>query len=156
MNAPFDTEEFHDFELDGFDTRTERQLAPLVVLIWRIGCPTSRLAAPFFDRLQIRYPQARVVGVVQDSREDIDRYCRENGIAFRQLVDADRKVTKAFKVSLVPTYVLTDASGKVISGGVSWDKDKINELAARTAALVSAPVEPLVTEADDVPAFKPG
>src|SRR5688572_23686701 len=100
---------FPDFELEGFDSAEARAGAPLVVIFWRIGCSTSRLTVPFFDRLQDGYPGAKVVGVCQETPEAVAAYVEEAGLRVRHLADQDLRVSRQFGIQYAPTYFLTDS-----------------------------------------------
>lgn len=144
---------FPDFRLAGFDSERVRSERPLVVVIWRIGCSTSRLAVPFFGRLARAYPDAKVIGVCQEAQAEIDAYM---DLGFEQLADLDLNVTRQFGITVVPTYFLTDASGLVLEEGTSWDRVRLEAIGARVAAMLGQPPVTLVTDGDGVPAFKPG
>ena len=147
---------FQDFEVDGFSSFGARAGAPFVVFLWRTGCPTCRLALPFFDRLARRYPGASVVGVSQDDAATTEAYCRESGVSMRQLIDEGLKVSRELGLVVVPAYAVTDASGEVLEAGNAWDAGKLESIGRIVAERLGVVPEPLVTDADEVPAFKPG
>lgn len=147
---------FPDFSLEGFDTREALAMGPMVVFVWRIGCSTSRLAAPFFDRLAAAYPGATVVSVCQETRQEIDSYAAEHGLTFRQLADEDLRVTRLLDVTVVPSYWLVDRSGMVLISGNGWDRGLLERIGERLALLLGVAGASLVRDSDDVPAFKPG
>jgi thiol-disulfide isomerase/thioredoxin len=155
--SPFAVAEpFVDFLIDGFDTAQIRQSKPLLIVIWRTGCSTCRLAMPFFDRLAAAYPDACILGVCQETRETLDAYTSANQIAFPQAADQDLAVTRIYQVQAVPTYFLTDVSGRIVASGVSWNREGLEEISATIAAMLNAPRQVLVRDEDGVPAFKPG
>lgn len=147
---------FTDFQLDGFDSSDRRKARPLVVFIWRTGCPTCRLALPFFDRLATRYPKCDVVGVSQDDASATQSYCESNSIGMRQLVDSDLAVSRAFGLSSVPFFALTDAEGRLIVSGNAWDAARLESIARHVADRLGEEYSPIVTPEDQVPSFKPG
>ena len=147
---------FADFQLDGFDSSEARRQRPLVVLVWRTGCSTSCLTLPFIDRLASRLPGAEVVGVSQDDAATTTAYCEANAIGMRQLHDANLAVTRGFGLTSVPFFALTGAEGKVLECGRAWDVERLEAIAKQVAALLGTPYTPIVTEADQVPVFKPG
>lgn len=149
-------EPFRDFKLGGFDSAKARAEKPLVVIIWKIGCSTSRMTLPFFDRLQDAYPDAEVVGVAQESAEDLGDYALTNGVGFGQLADSELEVTQLFGVEYVPAYWLTDASGAVIECAGGWDRSRIEAISKELARLLGVKVRKIVLPEDKVPDFQPG
>lgn len=147
---------FQDFDLDGFNSAEKRAQAPLVMFLWRSGCSTCRLALPFFDRLAQRYPGATVVGVSQDDAPTASAYCEANGVTFKQVSDGGLKISRALGLEVVPAYALTDSSGEVLEAGNAWDVAKVESIGRLLADRLGVAHEPLVTPADEVPAFKPG
>ena len=156
MGAMIEITDFIDFRLDGFDSAQPRAKGPLAVVFWRIGCSTSRLTAPFFDRLQKAYPFATVVGICQEARADIDAYMQENKLSFRQAADEKLQVSRKYRIQIVPTYFLTDASGKILESGNSWDAEAIERFSTRIAKAGGVEPVEIVRDTDGVPAFKPG
>lgn len=156
MPMPAVGEPFRDFKLGGFDSAKARADRPLVVIIWKIGCSTSRMTLPFFDRLQDAYEGAEVVGVAQESSEDLGDYALTQGIGFGQLADADLEVTRLFGVEFVPAYWLTGSDGIVIEAGGGWDRSRIESLGQELARLLGVKERKIVLPEDQVPDFQPG
>ncbi len=149
-------EPFRDFAIGAFDSRKVRKAQPLVVIVWKIGCETSRMTLPFFDRLQDAYPDAEIVGIAQETAQDMGDYVLEQGIGFGQLADEGLLVTRQFEVDYVPAYWLTDSSGKVIEGGGAWDKSRIEAIGKELARLTGVKAKGIFKASDAVPNFKPG
>lgn len=147
---------FPDFSLDGFDTRAARAGKPILAILWRTGCSTCRYSMPFLDRIFQAYPGAIVVGVSQDTRDETDAYCKENGIAMPQLIDADLKVSRQYGCRTVPTYVLADTEGVVRYSGNSWSQESVEEMSQLLAGMLGTEYRQIVREADQALAFKPG
>src|SRR5688572_11456505 len=99
MGIPIKGDRFPDFELDGSAMRTIQGGQPLVVLVWRTGCSTSRLAVPFFQRLQDRHPKALVLGVSQEDEGTMREYNRQNGLTFEHVSDSGLRITRQLGVS---------------------------------------------------------
>jgi thiol-disulfide isomerase/thioredoxin len=149
-------ERFRDFHLGDFDTAQARASGPLLIVFWSTGCSTSRLAIPFFDRIQSAYPGASVVGVCQEDQTTVDAYTAKEGIRFRQVSDSGLTASRLYGVTTVPTYYLTDEHGEVLLSGTSWNRDLIQDFSDRLASELDAEPARIVLEADLVPAFKPG
>lgn len=148
---------FPDFELDGFSSADARQSSPLAVLFWRTGCSTSRMMIPFWQRLHNRFPSAEILAVSQDEVQTTAEWCNDHDITMRQLIDAPgQRVSRQFGIKTVPAFWLTDHTGGVLVEGESWDRGKLEQINTVLSAKLGQPYEPLVTEDDGVPAFKPG
>jgi peroxiredoxin len=149
-------ERFPDFKLGAFSTEEVRSKGPLVVVFWRIGCSTSRLAIPFFDRLAEAYPNATVVGVCQESEGDTQDYRAKHGLQVLHLADVGVAASNQFDVDVVPTYFATDSSGKITFAGASWNVDLIEDLSRQVAQQTESEYVRIVAAEDRVPLFKPG
>ncbi len=147
-----------DFVSQGVDTAQLRSEAPLVVVIWRIGCSTCRLAMPYYQRLQDKYPEASVVGVCQETSEVTADYSRQNGLTFAQVADEDDglSASRLFGPDTVPTYVLTDGSGKVLASGVGWSADALNAIGSKIGAALGDDRGDVVPDSDPVARLTPG
>ncbi len=156
MAIPAQGAQFPDFELDGFDSKTARAEKPLLLVLWKTGCSTSRITVPFFDRIQDAYPGATVIGVAQENRQDLDAYVENNGLELRHLADAELKVSRQYGLETVPSYLLTDSSGIVLANGVGWDRKRIESISDRLATMLGVSPRAIVTEEDRMADFTPG
>ena len=147
-----------DFVAQGVDTARLRNEGPLVVVIWRTGCSTCRLAMPYYQRLQEKYPEAAVVGVCQETKDVTADYCRQNGLTFTQVADEDDGLpaSRLFGPDVVPTYVLIDESGEVLAGGEGWSADALNAIGSQIGAALGVDRGDIVPEGEPVPRLKPG
>ncbi len=156
MAIPERGENFRDFTIGSFDSARVRSQRPLLLIIWKVGCSTSRMTIPFFDRLQDSYPQAEVVGVAQESEEDLRNYIVQNKLRFRQIADSDLKVTRQFEVEYVPAYWLTDAAGVILEAGSAWEREKMIIIGDALAKMTGVEARSIFREDDLVPDYKPG
>lgn len=147
---------FVDFSLGSLDTEIARKKGPLLVFFWRTGCSTCRFTIPFFDRLASAYPAATIVGVSQDDVDATEAYCSTEGIRMPQVIDLDLAATRAYGLTTVPSYVLTDKEGIALEAGQGWDRELAETIGRRIADALGVPVAPIVAEKGAVVAFKPG
>ncbi len=147
-----------DFASQGVDTAQLRSSGPLVVVIWRTGCSTCRLAMPYYQRLQEKYPEASVVGVCQETTQETTEYCRKNGLTFAQVADEDDglSASRLFGPETVPTYVLTDGSEKVLSSGEGWSADTMNAIGSKIGAALGDDRGDVIPDSEPVPRLTPG
>jgi peroxiredoxin len=72
--------------LDGkpFSLRDALARGPVVLIFFKISCPTCQYALPFYERLFQAYKNQHVmlVGVSQNNAEDTAAFAKEFGITF--------------------------------------------------------------------------
>lgn len=132
---------------------------PALLLFFKCSCPTCRLAFPVYGELSRRYGDAvAVVAVSQDPVLKARPWLDDLGFAGPVLDDtADRyAVSRAFGIDAVPTMVLVDADRTVARVSQGWDRDGANAMAAALGGLTGRPGDPVSTEGDGRPVFKPG
>jgi peroxiredoxin len=157
-----------DFELRAADgktyaTRTARQNGLLLIALFKTGCGTCQYAFPYLQRFHEQYAQNaegrfQVWGVSQDNAEDTQAFAKVNGnTTFPILLDEDLRATAQYGITNVPDLYLL-SSEETIPFAVlgQFAKDAFNELAQRVADFVGVPYVPIVRDADNAPAIKPG
>ena len=128
---------------------------PRVAFFYKVTCPTCQLAAPAAERFHGAV-SGRFVGVGQDPRERLESFAEEYGLTFQAISDAPPYDTSnAYGIRTVPTLFLVD-DGRIVETVESWDRDAWNALAARMGELVGVPTEPVSTDRDGLPPFRPG
>ncbi|MBX3119650.1 MAG: TlpA family protein disulfide reductase [Fimbriimonadaceae bacterium] len=155
-NLPEVGQPFIDFVLGDFDSQAARGGKPILAFIWRTGCSTCRFAMPYYDRLVRAYPEAVIVGVSQDGLAETSAYCQENRIQMPQAIDMDLAVSRKYGCKTVPTYVLAGNDGIIRLCSEAWSMKYMEEMSQLLAAELGVPVQEIVSEADNVPSFKPG
>lgn len=156
MAAPLTGYPFPDFDIEAFSTRSAWSAGPLFIIVWRKDCPTCRMTLPFVERLHKAYKGGRVIGISQDTQEELNKYLEENKLTFRNYADASLRIRRFLSADIVPAYWLIGRDGKTLMSGVGWDTYKIEESAKYFSSQCSTPYAPIVTIADKVPFFKPG
>ncbi len=145
-------------DLDGRRRSVDRSGWPAVLAFFHSGCATSRLAAPFLERLHIAYSQngARILAISQDPSGPTVRFAEENGWTLPVLLDPDGVASRDYNLQWVPTLYWINRAGLVAASLVGFDAAGYNELAGQIAAEIGvAPVEIVLPE-DAVPDFRPG
>lgn len=156
MPRPRKGEPFPDFELGNFSTRRARSEGPLLLVVWKTECSTSRLTVPYLERMHKAYPGARCVGIMQNQPNEVAQYCQANGIAMPTFADDHLRITRYLEVATVPDYWLIAKGGEVLMAGIGWDRALTEEIAKKVASLTGAFYSPVVQDSDGVPAFKAG
>ncbi|MEZ5399146.1 MAG: TlpA disulfide reductase family protein [Bryobacteraceae bacterium] len=124
----------------------------VLVVFYKVSCPTCQLAMPYVDRLASG-GGLRVVGVSQNSGPHAAAFGRRFGVErIEPLIDDESTgfaAANAYGISHVPTSFLIEADGTV---GRAWTGFSRADL---EAAGERAGVAPFRSE-DRVPASKPG
>jgi peroxiredoxin len=122
---------------------------PVLVVFFKISCPTCQLTLPFLERLQA---SIRVVGISQDdvssTKEFLD-YCK---ITFPVLTDPKSDsyaVSNAYRLTNVPSMFLIETDGKISWTLSGFHRADLESLAERLGTAIFQPGE-------RVPIMKPG
>jgi len=146
--------EFELKTLDGkrFSLRDELARGSVVLVFFKVSCPTCQYALPFFERLHKAYAGKGVtlVGVSQNDGKDTAAFNKEFGVTFPVLLDDTHSypVSNAYGLTNVPTIFWIAQDGEIEVSSVGWvkaDFDEINRKMAETGksapALVFRPGE---------------
>lgn len=147
-------------DLRGEDRSLEDLTAagPVVLAFFKTSCPTCRLAMPVVAELERRYGDAvPVVGVTQTAADGTRPWLEEAGFAGLVLDDEQGRyaVSRAYDLDTVPTLVLVE-EGRVARVSEGWDRDEMNRWAAELGSRTGRSTDPVSTEGDGRPVFKPG
>ena len=135
--------------LDGkqFSLKDALGRGPVVLVFFKVSCPTCQYALPFYERLFRAYKnqQVTLVGVSQNDAKDTAAFAREFGVHFPILLDDTSRypVSNAFGLTNVPTIFWIGTDGQIELTSVGWSKpdfDKVNQQLAQAASLVAAPM----------------
>jgi thiol-disulfide isomerase/thioredoxin len=128
---------------------------PVAVVFYKVTCPTCQMAAPVAERLAVANP-GRVFGVVQDPEERAVAFAREYRTTFPFATDTEPYTTSnAYGVRTVPTMFVIEKN-EVTDVVESWDRDGWNRVAAYLGSAMGTAAEPVSTESDGLPPFRPG
>ena len=148
--------------LDGkpFSLRTELARGPVVVVFFKVSCPTCQYALPFFERLHKAYGHKGVslVGVSQNDAKDTAAFNKEFGVTFPTLLDDTRSypASNAYGLTNVPTIFWIDQDGEIEVSSVGWVKADFEEINRRMAELGKIAPAVLFKAGEDVRDFRAG
>jgi peroxiredoxin len=154
--------EFELKTLDGkkFVLGEELARGPVVLVFFKVSCPTCQYALPFFDRLYKAYGHKGVtlVGVSQNDAKDTAAFIQQFGIKFPVLLDdtSTYPVSNAYGLTNVPTIFWIAPDGEIEVSSVGWvkpDFEQINRKMAETGKVVIAG---LFKPGEDVRDFRAG
>jgi peroxiredoxin len=141
-----------DFRLNRLEGKTfalKEALArgPVVLVFFKVSCPTCQYALPFYERLFRAYKnkQVTLVGISQNDVPETRAFAKEFGVTFPLLLDDTRAypVSNAYGLTNVPTVILVGRDGEVEVSSVGWSKadfEEINRRIAETGAIATAPM----------------
>jgi len=120
---------------------------PVVLVFFKVSCPTCQYALPFYERLFRAYRNQHVtlVGVSQNDAKDTTAFAKEFGVTFPLLLDDTHSypVSNAYGLTNVPTIFWIAADGEIEVSSVGWSKpdfEQINHTMAEAAQVATARV----------------
>ena len=120
--------------LDGksFSLGEELGRGPVVVVFFKVSCPTCQYALPFFERLHKAYRDKGIslVGVSQNDAKDTAAFMKEFGITFPVLLDDTHSypASNAYGLTNVPTIFWIAQDGEIEVSSVGWLKSDFEEI----------------------------
>jgi peroxiredoxin len=97
---------------------------PVVLVFFKVGCPTSQYAFPFFERMYQanRDAGASFLGVSQDDAKHTRAFLKQYGVTFPIALDdpSSYAVSNAYGLTNVPTLFYLEPSGEIAISSVSW------------------------------------
>jgi peroxiredoxin len=135
--------------LDGkhFSLKEALTRGPVVLVFFKVSCPTCQYALPFYERLFKTYKnkQVTLVGVSQNDAKDTAAFAREFGLTLPLLLDDTRTypVSNSYGLANVPTVFWIGSDGEIEITSIGWSKpdfEKVNQQLAEAGNLVAAPM----------------
>jgi peroxiredoxin len=131
--------EFDLKTLDGkrFSLSDELAHRPVVLVFFKVSCPTCQYALPFLERLYKAYGNKGVelVGISQNDAKDTAAFAKQFGITFPMLLDDTRwyPVSNAYGLTNVPTIFWVAEDGEIEVSSVGWLKADFEEINRKMA-----------------------
>ena len=120
-----------------FSLGEELSRGPVVLVFFKVSCPTCQYAFPFLERLYKAYGSKGVilVGVSQNDAKETAAFARDFGVTFPMLLDDTHKypVSNAYGLTNVPTMFWIAQDGGIEVSSVGWvkaDFEQINRMMA--------------------------
>jgi DsbE subfamily thiol:disulfide oxidoreductase len=131
LGVPKEPIEADDFELQsltGGKAKLSSYRGRVVFLnFWATWCPPCRAEMPSMERLNklLRDRGLEIVAVdLQEPKDTVQKFVRDNGFAFTVLLDAQGDVGGAWGAQSIPTTYLIDRKGSILArsvGSREWD-----------------------------------
>lgn len=128
----------------------------VVLVFFKVSCPTCQYTLPFVERLHQRYQSANIWGVSQDDASASASFAQQINLTFPILLDEGLAVTVKYDLSTVPSIFLVDKNLSVKISSEGFVRDDLEALNGELAALTPQPIKPLFQVKEEVPALKPG
>jgi peroxiredoxin len=148
--------------LDGkrFSLSDELARGPVVLVFFKVSCPTCQYALPFYERLFQAYGQKGItlVGISQNNAKETAAFNKEFGVTFPVLLDdwGSYPASNAYGLTNVPTIFWIAQDGEIEVSSVGWSKADFEEINRRMAEAGKAAQVPLFKPGEDVRDFRAG
>ncbi len=148
--------------LDGKRFSLSDQLArgPVVLVFFKVSCPTCQYALPFYERLYKAYGHKGVtlVGISQNDAKETAAFNKEFGITLPVLLDDTRSypASNAFGLTNVPSIFWIAQDGEIEVSSVGWLKADFEEINRRMAEAGKATPTLVFKPGEDVRDFRAG
>jgi peroxiredoxin len=97
---------------------SENRGKPVLIIFSTTWCPTCRSEIPLYKKIHDTYAARRLVVINIDIQEPLDKVSRFAGkyqLPYRVLLDETGLVAEAYQIVGVPTMILIDQNGALIS-----------------------------------------
>jgi peroxiredoxin len=154
--------EFELKTLDGkrFWLTDELARGPVVLVFFKVSCPTCQYALPFYERLHRAYGHKGItlVGVSQNDAKETAAFNKEFGVSFPVLLDDTRSypVSNAYGLTNVPTIFWIAQDGEIEVSSVGWVKADFEEINRRMAEAGKTAPAAMFKPGEDVRDFRAG
>lgn len=148
--------------LDGksFSVADELARGPVVLVFFKVSCPTCQYALPFYERLYKAYGKNGVtlVGVSQNDAKETAAFNREFGVTFPMVLDEIGKypVSNAYGLTNVPTIFWVAQDGEIEVSSVGWVKADFEQINRKMAEAGKAAAALIFKPGEDVRDFRAG
>jgi peroxiredoxin len=129
--------------------RENLKRGPVLVVFFKISCPTCQLTLPFLERLK---QHASVIGISQDDSGSTKEFLDYFRITFPVLIDPAKDhfaVSGSYHLTSVPSTFLIEKDGRISWSLPGFHRTELEALAGRVGAVLFNPEE-------KVPLIKPG
>jgi peroxiredoxin len=154
--------EFDLKTLDGrpFSLGDELARGPVVLVFFKVSCPTCQYALPFYERLFKAYGRQGVtlVGISQNAAKDTAAFNKEFGVTFPVLLDDTNSypVSNAYGLTNVPTIFWIAQDSEIEVSSVGWLKADFEEINRRMAEAGKSAPAVVFKPGEDVRDFRAG
>jgi peroxiredoxin len=148
--------------LDGkpFSLGDELSRGPVVLVFFKVSCPTCQYALPFFERLHKAYGHkaVRLLGVSQNDAKDTAEFNKQFGITLPVLLDDTKRypASNAYGLTNVPSIFWVAEDGEIEVSSVGWVKADFDEINRKMAEADKVAPAAVFKPGEDVRDFRAG
>ena len=148
--------------MDGkkFSLQAELARGPVVLVFFKVSCPTCQYALPMFERLHKAYGQRKVtlVGLSQNDSKETTAFMKEFGITFPVLLDDTRSypASNAYGLTNVPSIFWVAQDGEIELSSVGWVKADFESIHRKIAETEKVSPPMIYTPGEEVRDFRAG
>ena len=138
-----------DFQVEGWSLREALRNGPVLLVFFKVSCPTCQFTLPFLQRLEGSGLQ--IAAISQDDQASTSEFLKRFHLTLRTLIDKpwDFTVSSAFRITQVPSLFLIEPDGTISLAGEGFSKADIERLGTRFGAVPFG-------IGDSVPSLRPG
>lgn len=138
-----------DFTLQNWSLSEALATGPVLLVFFKISCPTCQFTLPFLQRFVDSGLQ--VVAISQDDQSGTLQFLGRFSLTLPTLLDKawDFAVSSAFKITHVPSLFLVEPDGRISIAVEGFSKASLEELGSRFGVVP-------VRTGESVPALRPG
>jgi peroxiredoxin len=144
---------------ESFSLAAALKKGPVFFAFFKISCPVCQFTFPFLQRLFEMYGGEKVTiwAISQDDSEDTRDFCKEYGVKFPALIDADNySVSNQYGITNVPSMFLVAPDGKLTASSLGFDKKILEKVSKELARDAGKPEQTLFRPGEIIPDYKPG
>ena len=148
--------------MDGkkFSLQAELARGPVVLVFFKVSCPTCQYALPMFERLHKAYGQKKVtlVGVSQNDSKETTPFMKQFGITFPVLLDDTRSypASNAYGLTNVPSIFWVAQDGEIEISSIGWVKADFESINRKIAETVKVSPPMIYSPGEEVRDFRAG
>lgn len=137
-----------DLAIGEWSLGTALQNGPVLLVFFKISCPTCQLTMPFLERLA---GAAQVVAISQDDRIGTDQFRRRFHMAMPAVLDEAPayKASNLYGIRNVPSLFLVEPGGRISMSLTGFSKPHLERLGERFGV-------PVFEAGEAIPVFRPG
>lgn len=153
--------EFRLKSLDGkeFFLREALVRGPVLLVFFKVSCPTCQYSFPFYERLFRKYRNRNVtlVAISQNNPAETAAFAREFGVTFPILLDdIPYPVSNAYGLTNVPTLFWISPEGRIELSSAGWYKPEFEAINRRMAEASAMASVSLFQPGEEVREFRAG
>ena len=148
--------------MDGkkFSLQDELARGPLVLIFFKVSCPTCQYALPMFERLHKAYGRknAKLLAVSQNDSNETAAFIKQFGITFPVLLDDTHSypASNAYGLTHVPSIFWVAQDGEIELSSVGWVKADFESINRKIAEADKVPASVVYTPGEEVRDFRAG